>query len=115
MARFLVLVALLALWAPPAGAIDAHGKYSIYGAGNVRCNQWLRSRELKDSTAYRDAEWVAGYITAYNRWVFKGRSVNPAPDTGEILAMIDKFCTANPLDTVSGAAESTILELLRRQ
>ena len=115
MLRFLVLSLVLTLWALEARAIDSHGKYGIYGSGNVRCNQWLRSRELKDSTAYRDAEWVAGYITAYNRWVFKGRSVQPESDPEATLLLIDKFCTANPLDTVSGAAESVILELLRRQ
>lgn len=115
MARLLVLAFFLSLWASTAQAIDSHGKYGIYGSGNVRCNQWLRSRELKDSTAYRDAEWVSGYVTAYNRWVFKGRSVRPDDDPEAMLALIDKFCTANPLDTVSGAAESMILELLRRQ
>ena len=115
MLRFLVPALVLSLWALEARAIDSHGKYGIYGSGNVRCNQWLRSRDLKDSTAYRDAEWVAGYITAYNRWVFKGRSVHPERDEESMMAMIDRFCTENPMDTVSGAAESMILELLRRR
>ena len=115
MARLWLFVFLLSLWAPAAEAIDSHGKYGIFGSGQVRCNQWLRSRELKDSTSYRDAAWVAGYVTAYNRWVFKGRSVHPERDEESMLAMIDRFCTENPMDTVSGAAESMILELLRRQ
>lgn len=115
MARVLILLFVLALWAEEARAIDSHGKYGVYGSGNVRCNQWLRSRELKDSTSYRDAAWVEGYVTAYNRWVFKGRAVHPEKEPEAMMAMMDKFCTANPLDTIAGAAESMILELLRRQ
>lgn len=115
MARFLTLAFLLSLWAPTAQAIDQHGKYGIYGSGNVRCNQWLRSRELKDSQTYRDAEWIAGYVTAYNRWASKAHSIVAERDPEAMLAMIDRACTANPLETVSGAAESMILDLLRRQ
>ena len=115
MLRVLTLLLGLALLAPEAAAIDSHGKYGIYGSGNVRCNQWLRSRKLRDSQTYRDAEWVAGYVTAYNRWASKAHSVSPDRDPEAMLAMIDEICTGNPLDTLSGAAESMILELLRRQ
>ena len=115
MARVLMLAVLLSCWAPVAQAIDSHGKYGIYGSGNVRCNQWLRSRQLKDSQTYRDAEWVAGYVTAYNRWAAKANSIVPSRDPEAMLTMIDQICTANPLETVSGAAESMILDLLRRQ
>ena len=105
----------LALNSAPVEAIDGRGKYDVFGSGSARCNQWTRSRGLKDSTADRDAQWVAGYVTAYNRWVHDQKSIMPDTDPESLFAMVDRLCEDNPLDTLAGAAESAILELKRRQ
>lgn len=117
MAKWAIPVAVLAAlsFGEPAAAIDGRGKYDVFGSGSVRCNQWARSRELKDSTSDRDAQWVAGYVTAYNRWVHKGRSIMPDTDPEALFAMVDSFCEGNPLDSLAGAVESLILDLKRRQ
>lgn len=109
-----VAVAAVVAAGVPVQAIDGRGKYDVFGSGSVRCNQWERSRQLKDSTSDRDAQWVAGYITAYNRWVHKGRSIMPDSDPEALFAMVDRFCGENPLDTLSGAVESLVLDLKGR-
>ena len=108
-----ILVVLL--WPSEAEAIDARGKYTIYGGGSVGCSQWTRSRKIKDSLSERDQHWVAGYVTAYNRWVSKERSIFPEQIPNKLYEMIDRYCEENPLQSVAGAAESVILELIRRQ
>ncbi len=115
--RGLVMATVVALlWPGAAEAIDSSGKYRIYGAGKTGCTQWLRSRKLKDMLNERDQEWVAGYVTSYNRWVHKGgRSIYPEKDPAALYATVDRYCEANPLDTVAGAVESLMLELIRQQ
>ncbi|MCG8358694.1 MAG: hypothetical protein MI920_24265 [Kiloniellales bacterium] len=113
----MLLLLMLAVWFWPeeAGALDKRGQYTVYGAGSVSCSQWTRSRKLKDSLSQRDQQWIAGYVTAYNRWVHEGRSVATGDDPAPLYAQIDRLCEANPLETVNGAAESLILDLIRRQ
>ena len=106
-------IVIVLLWPLEAGAIDARGKYTTYGAGSVGCNQWLRSRKLKDTLNERDQHWVAGYVTAYNRWVSKERSIIPELTPNRLYDMVDRFCEENPLQSLAGAAESVILELIR--
>jgi hypothetical protein len=110
-----LLAGALALPDGPARAIDGRGKYDVFGSGSVRCNQWERSRKLRDMNADRDAQWIAGYVTAYNRWAHDGRSIVPDTDPETLYAMVDRLCAANPLDTLSGVAELVILELKRQQ
>ena len=99
----------------PAAAIDTKGRYDVYGSGLVRCNEWTRERKLRTSVSDRDKEWIAGYVTGYNRWAHKGKSIWPNPDPESLYLMVDRFCQDNPLDSLSGAAESLILELVSRQ
>ncbi len=115
--RGLVLATAVALlWPGAAEAIDSSGKYKIYGAGKTACSQWLRSRKLKDSLSERDQQWVAGYVTAYNRWVHKGgRSVSPETNAKQLFATVDRYCEQNPFETIAGAVESLMLELIRQQ
>jgi hypothetical protein len=112
-AAALMLAGGLAWPEGPARAIDGRGKYDVFGSGSVRCHQWARSRELKDSTGDRDAQWVAGYVTAYNRWVHDGKSIAPDTDPEALYALVDRMCAVNPLESLSGAAEAAILEMKR--
>jgi len=114
--RFFLLAALvLGLSAAPVAAVDLQGRYRIYGAGDVRCDKWAYGRKNKDSANAQDEDWIAGYVTAYNRWVHKGRSLPPSPDPESLYVMIDKLCAENPQETLSGATESMILDLIRQQ
>lgn len=96
------------------GAIDARGDYAIYGPGLAPCSQWLREREIKSALAMQDQSWVIGYVTAYNRWVSKKTSVVGDQEPRALYAWIDDFCTANSKETLAGAAESLILEMMNR-
>ncbi len=115
--RALALATVVALlWPGAAGAIDSSGKYRIYGSGKTACSQWLRSRKLKDSLNEADQQWVAGYVTSYNRWVLKGkRSISPEKDPAALFETVDRFCDQNPMETIAGAVESLMLELIRQQ
>ncbi len=113
---WLLVVAVLVVTVPQsAQAIDPQGRYTIFGGGDVRCATWERGRRLMDSTNAQDQSWISGYVTAYNRWVHKGLSVAPDSDPQSLYKMIDGYCKDNPSETLAGAAESMMLELIRRQ
>lgn len=114
MRGFWLGLALAAMIVGPADAMDARGKYTIYGSGQAPCSQWLRERDIKSALAMQDQSWVVGYITAYNRWVSKKLSVVGEQEPRALHAWIDEFCKANGKETLAGAAESLILEMMNR-
>ena len=106
------LAAALAVALPaPADAMDARGRYTVYGSGELECGSWTREQKLASSLALKDQAWVLGYITAYNRWVSEERSVLGERKSGEVIDWIDAFCQANPRETLNGAVESLIFEI----
>ena len=73
---FAALAAALAVAVPvTADAMDARGRYTVYGSGELDCGSWTREQKLASSLALKDQAWVLGYITAYNRWVSEERTV----------------------------------------
>lgn len=105
--------AMLALATVVAGveARDAENNYVIYGLGGVSCGQWLHFREAKNDMAL--ASWVLGYITAIN--TMPGHmDIAGGTDADGMLAWIDKYCSENPLDSVSAATSSLVSDLYKR-
>ena len=94
-----------------AAAMDAQGRYGVYGSGDLDCASWTREARLSTSLALKDRAWVLGYISAYNRWVSNERSVLGSRQQREVMGWIDKFCKANPRETINGAVESLIFEI----
>ena len=92
-------------------AMDARGRYTVYGSGELDCASWTREQKLASSLALKDQAWVMGYITAYNRWVSEERSVLGKRKQGEVIDWVDAFCKANPKETLNGAVESLIFEI----
>ena len=93
-----------------AAAMDAQGKYTVYGSGQVGCGQWTKQRTYGGTLTQQDQHWVLGYVTAYNRWVSKERSVLGDMEVNDIVAWMDEFCGQNPKESLTGAVESLILE-----
>ncbi len=87
-------------------------QYSTYGVNG--CGKFISSldsankfaKEIKISS-YEN--WIAGYITAYNRQ--NGGNVIATTDIDGVFAAIVKYCKDNPLKDTNDAIEHTIKEL----
>lgn len=87
-------------------------QYSTYGVNG--CGKFISSldtankltKEIKIS-AYEN--WIAGYITAYNKQ--NGGNVIASTDIDGVFAAIVKYCNANPLKDTNDAIRHTIEEL----
>jgi hypothetical protein len=62
------------------------------------------------------AQWVAGYLSAANNVAFVNdkEDVLKGSDFDGLMAWIDNYCRANPLDTVEKAAVQLLAELIVR-
>ena len=71
----------------------------VHGAGRVSCGAWLEFRAARanpqDMRFTQAREWLDGFLSAYNWYVFSGPDVR-ATDSDGMYAWIDKFCRENP-------------------
>lgn len=99
----LLLVALFA--AAPAWALDTQGNYFVRGAGNQLCAAYLKARETGHDGAF--ANWLAGYITAFDRWTADVWRI----ETGSFdlsLIWMEDYCRIHPAETFDVAASNMI-------
>ena len=91
------------------------GKYTVLGEGNTSCGSWLEQR--KDSRAWKnEAAWMLGYLTAINRYVWRGGSnIMKDTDPEGIEKWMDLHCAANPLDNIKVSTDLLFNELAARQ
>ncbi len=107
-----ILLALtLALGAAPLQAADKDGAYWSQRADS--CREFLRvhpaGERRSESVGIRN--WVAGYITAYNRQTPETYDITGIADFEQVLLSIERFCKANPLADVGAAMEAVTDQL----
>lgn len=80
----------------PALAADAQGQFAVKGVGQARCY------EFNDAVAKRSPQmgamlsWVAGYLTAANRYEAQTYDLVSWQDELYILANMRSYCARNP-------------------
>jgi len=104
-----VLFAALLCFSVVAGAGE------IKGAGATTCGAWLRDRQHNDH--FSQLNWVLGYISSYNMFVYNGKDPNGifgSVDPEAIQAWLDNYCREYPLDPVARGATTLVNELKSR-
>lgn len=89
----------------------------IKGAGATTCGLWLSDRSAGRGEYTPQLNWVLGYISSYNHFVYRGKNKNGvfgSVDPDAIAAWLDRFCKENPLDTVFVGTNSLVDELKAR-
>ena len=85
------------------------------GYGNNLCNSWTKDAKT-ELLHYQHEAWLLGFLSGYN-WHSMG---NPSgdvirdEDTSALVAWVDNYCYAHPLDHIVLAADQLIDELRRR-
>ena len=109
MSRVAIVIALgtLTVGAAIAGPIK--------GAGATSCGQWVEDRKI--DSHYTQLNWVMGFISAYNYYVYTGTAPNGvfgAADPNAVAVWLDNYCQGNPLSTPYEGAISLVKELNAR-
>lgn len=86
----------------------------IKGAGATSCGSWLKER--RNGTYVVDLNWVLGFVSAYNHYLYLDSVTNKngvfgSADPEAVAAWMDNYCSANPLSTPYAGSVELIQEL----
>lgn len=121
LAGVLALAGLLAgpFLGPPGGgaaaAADRGGQFEVIGSGSLSCQRWLDDRRLGNASSQQSEMWVAGFLTAYNFYVFKDYDITDRFDGEYILTWIDDYCRERAPNRLVVAAHELVQMLRRRR
>jgi len=107
--------AVIAFAGPGMARASDNGKqFVIFGAGLDTCGKWVAARS---GPGHGDAQltWIAGYLTGFNEWGWRGRDISGGEDGPAIAGWMDNYCRAHPLDNLREATDALIVELSSRQ
>jgi hypothetical protein len=99
---FAVLAALV-LWSARASAIDNDGAYFVRGVGNELCSTYTIARDNRRDVEFQ--AWLAGSISAFNRWTADVWDIEPSGDFTAALRWVDFYYSAHPAATFGNAIE----------
>jgi len=108
------------MFAACSGADAQESRYTVIGApGLVTCERWLvvsdndtlRVRDDDDIVEEQVKAWVAGFLSAYNRYGRERGNVAEGRTADDLIGWADRFCEANPDATMAMLAETMITEL----
>ena len=114
MKQTLLAMVLAGTMIPVASGSDREGNY--HTVGGRTCDAFLKVRQDKGvSGALRNAAWVGGYLSAYNRLQPDTVNILGATDLDGALAWIENWCRANPRQGEAKALEALTEALYPRR
>jgi hypothetical protein len=87
----------------------------VKGAGATSCGQWIEDRKKDDHLT--QLNWVLGFISAYNTFLYKGKHPNGifgSSDYNALAVWLDNYCSKNPLNTLYEGVVPLVQELRLR-
>lgn len=102
----IALAAVASVFSHESFAQDPNAKF--YGAGVETCEKWTvdRKEDLISGTGQK-IQWVLGYISAVESFVFDLYDTKPS----EVAAWIDEYCKNNPSQRIRTAAAEFALSI----
>jgi hypothetical protein len=85
----------------------------VVGSGNNSGGAWTQARQARSPKQGLNAQWVAGYLSGANMEE-TGPEALRGIDFEGMVAWIDNYCQANPLEFVATAAFSLLKTLRAR-
>ena len=98
----IVLACMVVAVLAPAEATMAN---NVIGAGIDSCGRWTADRQpVRGVSAAQDEQWVLGFLSAIGYATADGPL--DGVDAQAVLAWVDNYCRANPLDHIMDAAHA---------
>lgn len=102
MEKIITVLALITILLTPTAQA-----YTIYGFPGVSCGSWTSARGLENMKEAQYASWVLGFVSGAGYAEVKMKET----DSQAMLAWVDNYCGANPLDTIVEAIKELIATL----
>jgi hypothetical protein len=86
----------------------------VWGSGISSCGSW--TKDSNNSPVHHQREgWLLGFVSGYN-WYAEDRieDIKIIEDGNALVAWVDNYCFARPLDPLVMAAKNLIEDLRRR-
>jgi hypothetical protein len=94
------------------------GTFYVVGR-NISCGQWTQDRQSNPSLNALDKIWLLGFITGMNSLasMVAPRTALAGSNTEEagLMAWVNNYCRAHPLDSLTTAAASLWVDLNNQQ
>jgi len=116
----LIVARLVVLPVMMAGIGEAAAQQFMMGEGSSSCGSWTEARRTKAPHQDAQQQWVFGFLSGANLGFLDpaNKTVTPyAPDFlkgrdfDSVVAWIDNYCSAHPLDEIATAAIALLAEL----
>lgn len=113
--RFMYKFALAALLVSASTGVQANEDdvWQIRGVGQDGCGKWIDARRENSTMVRYYEQWVASFIVSYNYYRLDKvpkLEVN-VPEFSTINAYLDRFCSDNPLFTISFGSAQLVQDL----
>lgn len=87
---------------------------TVYGPATESCGTWVSHISPEDLERLADVSWLNGFLSGYNVWSPEPGTATSATDMRGMVAWIDNYCRAHPLETVGTAATVLVYTLRER-
>jgi hypothetical protein len=87
----------------------AEAEFDAIGLGTLSCGRWTTERQ--DRKAFALEQWIFGFLSGVG-FVGAPSETNPlnGTDAYAVLAWMDNYCRAHPLDRIMAAGGKFVLE-----
>ena len=110
MRSILVFGLVLLLAFVGANAADKDGRYVVQGV--TSCGKYIEETKNKNGWSYTATlNWVAGYITATNRFMPDTYSILGNSDIDSAMLWLENYCRSNPLKSISSGMTDLVIEI----
>lgn len=109
-----MMLAALAL-ALAAQDSEKNSAYIYSYPGYDTCGNWTENRKFPNIRTQALEGWVLGFVSGYNMYEDPKGNVAPSVSASGLLAWVDQYCAANPLDSLTTAGVKLVIELRNRR
>jgi hypothetical protein len=99
---------LSALTLHDADSADANKRYSVRGLGTKTCSNFLSDRNLDAKQSEEYANWLTGFVTAYNWLKPDTYDISTGYKANGLLRYLDLYCGRNPKSRIIDAATAFV-------
>ncbi|WP_152428499.1 hypothetical protein [Methyloferula stellata] len=96
-------------------AKDIPEAFTVYGLGMVSCGQYISDRTHKPFAEEGYSDWLAGYLSAFNRFNIGANTLTKDLDMAGALGWITNYCRDHPTETLQSATTDLLLFLWKKK
>lgn len=98
-----------------ASAEDVPETFTVYGLGLASCGQYMSDRAHKPLAEEEYSDWLAGYLSAFNRFNVGANTLTQGLDVAGALGWITNYCRDHPTENIQGATTDLLLFLWKKR